>query len=129
MCRPMKKLFFCVVLLCAGSAHAALKIDTWTLPNGTRVLFVESHAIPVVDLSVEFDAGERRDPRNKAGLAALTNAMLARGVHDERAPQPDAAGAQGAASDAGSNANGSAAGAVMTAEPALNEAQISDAFA
>lgn len=80
-------------------AHAALQIQNWTLENGARVLFVENHTIPMLDVSVEFDAGARRDPAGKAGLAAFTNGMLARGVL--------------------------AAGT----EPALSEAQVSDAFA
>ncbi len=88
--------------LFAIPAHAALKIDAWTLDNGARVLFVESRAIPMLDVSVEFDAGSRRDPQGKSGTASLTNAMLARGLR---------------------------AGAVPAEEPAMTEAQISDAFA
>jgi hypothetical protein len=38
-------------------AQAALKIQTWTLQNGAKVLFVENHAIPIFDVKVEFDAG------------------------------------------------------------------------
>lgn len=89
--------------LCAACSisHAALQIQSWTLPNGARVLFVENHTIPILDLSVDFDAGERRDPAGKSGVAALTNAMLARGIR----------------------------GAQASNESALTEAQISDAFA
>ncbi|RJF97638.1 M16 family metallopeptidase [Noviherbaspirillum saxi] len=83
-------------------AQAALQIQSWNLANGARVLFVENHSIPVLDLSVEFDAGSRRDPQGKSGVAALTNAMLARGLREAAAAQ---------------------------AEPAMTEAQISDAFA
>ncbi len=88
----------CVAL----NAHAALEIQSWTLDNGARVLFVENNSIPVLDISVEFDAGSRRDPADKAGVASLTNAMLARGVRASDAPQN---------------------------EPALTEAQISDTLA
>ena len=96
----MKRIFIpLLALLVASGADAALKIQSWTLDNGARVLFVENHTIPMLDLSVEFDAGARRDPQRKSGLAALTNAMLARGVQ------------------------------AVAAEPAQNEAQISDAFA
>jgi zinc protease len=97
----MKRFLFVFVLAFAGfsSANAALRIESWTLDNGARVLFVENHSIPIVDVSVEFDAGSRRDPQGKAGVAELTNAMLARGLR--------------AAAD----------------EPAMSEAQISDGFA
>jgi zinc protease len=88
--------FACVSL----SAQAALKIQTWSLDNGARVLFVENHGLPILDVSVEFDAGARRDPQGKAGTASLTNAMLARGLH-----------------------------AATAEEQAMSEAQISDALA
>ncbi len=96
------------------NAQAALQIQTWTLANGARVLFVENHSIPIVDLNVDFDAGARRDPVGKAGLAQLTNAMLARGLREGRFSDSN---------------KGSGAQAEMKLEPALSEAQISDAFA
>ncbi|MGB7479259.1 MAG: pitrilysin family protein [Burkholderiaceae bacterium] len=111
----MKKLILAFAA-CAAFVHpawAALAIDSWTLANGARVLFVENHSIPIVDLNVDFDAGSRRDPPGKAGLAALTAAMLARGVH------------AGSANSGGDGAQKPQ----MTPEPALTEAQISDAFA
>lgn len=48
-------------------ALAAMPIQQWTTANGAKVLFVETHAIPVLDISVEFDAGSRRDPADKIG--------------------------------------------------------------
>ena len=98
----MKKYVYLCVLLLSGvslSAQAALQIQSWSLANGARVLFVENHTIPMLDLSIEFDAGSRRDPAERAGLADLTNAMLTRGTK----AQPD--------------------------QPALSEAQILDGFA
>lgn len=102
----MKRILLLIVtIVMLPSAHAALDIQSWTLANGARVLFVENHTIPILDISVEFDAGARRDPADKSGLASLTNQMLSHGI---------AAGQQGD-------------GKAM--EPALNEAQISDALA
>lgn len=97
----IKRILFVLMLALTGAApsHAALQIQSWTLDNGARVLFVENHSIPILDISVEFDAGARRDPQGKAGTAALTNAMLARGLRE------------------------------VNAEPAMTEAQISDALA
>ena len=74
------------LLLIASSAHAGLNIQHWILENGARVYFVETHAIPVFDVSVDFDAGARRDPAAKSGIAALTNGMLARGVRAATLP-------------------------------------------
>lgn len=93
---------FLLAFASAGPASAALKIQSWTLANGAKVLFVENHSIPILDISVEFDAGSRRDPQGKAGTAELTNAMLARGIRESPTPVP---------------------------ESAMTEAQISDAFA
>jgi zinc protease len=104
--RNMKKLIIVVMALVGWTvnwnAHAALKIESWTLPNGARVLFVENHSIPILDVSVEFDAGSRRDPQGKAGTASITNSMLGRGLREVTSP---------------------------FAEPAMTEAQLSDAFA
>ncbi len=76
----LKKIFFIAALMHSVVSHAALKIQHWTLDNGTRVYFVENHTIPILDVSVEFDAGAKRDPAGKSGVASLTNTMLARGV-------------------------------------------------
>ena len=82
----LKKLWALSFLLVAGSVHAGLNIQHWTLDNGARVYFVENHAIPVFDVSVDFDAGARRDPATKSGIAALTNGMLARGIRSANLP-------------------------------------------
>ena len=76
----LKKIWILSLLLITGSVHAALNIQHWTLDNGARVYFVENHAIPVFDVSVDFDAGARRDPAGKIGTASITNGMLARGI-------------------------------------------------
>lgn len=100
----LKRFILCILLLAGGSAQAGLDIQHWTLANGARVYFVESRAIPVVDVNVDFDAGSRRDPAGKAGLASLTNGMLARGLR--QATLPDG-----------------------STEPAMAEADISNAVA
>ena len=58
----MKRLLsiFALSLVAIAPAQATLKIQSWTLANGARVLFVENHSIPIVDLNVQFDAGARR---------------------------------------------------------------------
>ncbi|MBL8377110.1 MAG: insulinase family protein [Burkholderiales bacterium] len=65
-----------VLAAAAICAQATLPIQAWTAKSGARVLFVESRSIPMLDISVDFDAGSRRDPPGKAGLASMTNAML-----------------------------------------------------
>ncbi|MEB2336043.1 MAG: insulinase family protein, partial [Burkholderiales bacterium] len=53
-------LFVPGVFACA--AHAALPIQHWTTPNGARVYFVRADTIPMLDVSLGFDAGSRFDP-------------------------------------------------------------------
>ena len=58
-----------LVLACWGAvgwAHASLPIQHWTQPSGARVFLVESHAIPMVDVQIDIDAGSRRDPAAQA---------------------------------------------------------------
>jgi len=64
----------------AGAARAALPIEHWTTANGARVFFVRADAIPMLDVSLDFDAGGRLDPPGRKGLATVTNSMLSRGA-------------------------------------------------
>lgn len=73
-------LFVSLGSLASAPASAALQIQSWNQPDGARVLFVANHSIPMLDVSVQFDAGQRRDPAGRAGLAELTAASLTRGV-------------------------------------------------
>jgi zinc protease len=61
-------------------ATAALPIQKWQQPSGAQVWLVESPSLPIVDVQVDFDAGDRRDPADKAGLAQATADMLSKGV-------------------------------------------------
>jgi zinc protease len=72
-------------LFCLNSAFAALPIENWTQPSGAQVFLVQSPGIPMVDVQIDFDAGSRRDPADKAGLAKFTALMLSKGVRAEGA--------------------------------------------
>lgn len=61
---------------------AALPIEHWSTANGVRVYFVRADAIPMLDVSIDFDAGARFDPPDKRGLASMTRGMMARGAKD-----------------------------------------------
>lgn len=63
-----------------GAARAVLPIEHWTTPTGARVYFVHAPSIPMLDLSIVFDAGGRYSPSDRVGLASMTTSMLARGV-------------------------------------------------
>lgn len=115
-----------LALCCQSSVLAAIPVQHWTQPSGARVYLVESPAIAMVDVQIDFDAGSRRDPPDKAGLAGVTAGMLDKGVrgNDTRAARPS----QGASAPSG----GSGAHAVASVgafEPPMDENALSEAWA
>ena len=75
------RIWIAILSFCtAALAHAGLPIQNWQLPNGAQVYFVESHDLPMLDVSVDFPAGSAFDPEAKAGLASLTHRMLDQGA-------------------------------------------------
>ena len=64
----------------ASPALAGPQIQHWVAPTGARVHFVESRALPLVDIQVSFAAGTALDPADKAGLASMTQALLDAGA-------------------------------------------------
>lgn len=55
-------------------------IEETRLANGVRVLLASRSTIPVVDVTLQFDAGYAADPSDKPGLANFTTTMLAEGA-------------------------------------------------
>jgi len=75
-----------VLALASFSVSASPRILQWHTNKGTPVYFVESNQIPIVDVRIIFDAGSARD-NGQAGLAVLTNALLAEGAADKTSQQ------------------------------------------
>ena len=69
-----------VALCLVHGAWAGIPIEHWTQPSGAQVYLVQSPAIPMVDVQIDLDAGSRRDPADKAGLASVTASMVSKGV-------------------------------------------------
>lgn len=68
-------------LCCTATvAHATPKIQHWQSASGAKVLFVENHDIPMLDVEVSFPAGSSYDREEKAGVASLTHHLLDLGV-------------------------------------------------
>jgi len=74
------------------------QVEQFTLDNGLKVILVEKHTLPIVSGRLIVDAGARREPPAKNGLASLTGRLLSEGTTDmtgaELARQMDALGAQ-----------------------------------
>jgi zinc protease len=64
----------------AGHAFAILPIQNWQTSTGARVYFVETHQLPMLDVSIDFAAGSGRDTPAQSGLASLTRHMLSLGA-------------------------------------------------
>ena len=59
-----------------------INIQRWQMDNGAKVLLVERHELPLVDIDVAFDAGTRRDAANKIGVADYAGALMDMGAGD-----------------------------------------------
>src|SRR5258707_15138032 len=71
----------------AASPSHALDIKRMTLSNGATLLVSEEHQLPMVTMAIAFDAGTRRDPAGKEGLAELTARCLSQGTKELTAPE------------------------------------------
>ncbi|MCG8324595.1 MAG: insulinase family protein [Thiotrichales bacterium] len=75
----MRSKWFFILALFSAEVLAGPRIQTWETAAGSRVLLVEAHELPMLDIQVLFDAGGSRNGA-KPGLAALTNRLLAEGA-------------------------------------------------
>ncbi len=75
-------IYFWLTILFSSAlpTYAALPIEQWSHASGAQIFLVHSPAIPMVDVQIDFDAGSRRDPVDKVGLASSTALMLSKGV-------------------------------------------------
>ncbi len=76
-----------LVLALWATPSRAIEIKRMTLENGAILLVSEQHQLPMVTMSIAFDAGARRDPGGKAGLASLTARCLTLGAGQLSADQ------------------------------------------
>ena len=78
--RLLVPLLATALALVALPARANPAIQHWTLDNGARVYFVETRALPLVDIDISFAAGSAYDPADKSGLAAFVRSLLETGT-------------------------------------------------
>ncbi len=69
-----------VCAVAASSAGATLPIQQWQTKSGARVLFVETHDLPMLDIAVDFPAGASRDTAGNSGAASLTLGLMRTGA-------------------------------------------------
>lgn len=76
-----------LMLAAFATPASALEIKRSVLKNGAILLVSPQHQLPMVTMEIAFDAGSRRDPAAKAGLAALTASCLTLGTRQLSAAQ------------------------------------------
>ena len=67
-----------------SSAQATLPIEQLESFNGAKAYLVQTKSLPMVDIEVSIDAGDRYDPVGKSGLADLTASLMNYGVRGEQ---------------------------------------------
>lgn len=72
----LKRLIFVTLVWMSGLAQAGVTIQHWQSPVGTRVYFVQTAALPILDVQLDFAAGSMFDPAGKSGLAGFVHGML-----------------------------------------------------
>lgn len=74
---PVNKLLSAAALCCIASlAFATPNIQHWQSGSGARVLFVEDHDIPMLDVAVSVPAGSSFDTADRTGVASMTHHLL-----------------------------------------------------
>jgi zinc protease len=67
------------MVLTAGllsSAHAILPIEKLESFRGAQAFLVQTKALPMVDIEISIDAGDRYDPALKSGLATVAGQLM-----------------------------------------------------
>lgn len=80
----MIRLLLTLLLVFLAGTAPALEIQSWQTEQGTRVMFVHAPQLPMVNISVLFDAGSARDGE-QPGKARLLNELLMEGAGDRDA--------------------------------------------
>lgn len=79
--KKIQRLFILLVLsFVTHGAVAALPIHKLGLKSGATLYFVEAHAIPMVDVGVDFVGGDVYDPVGKSGVASMTASLMNKGT-------------------------------------------------
>jgi predicted Zn-dependent peptidase len=63
------------------------QISTRELPNGLKIVVLEQHELPIVDVILQIRSGGETDPAGRMGTAALVAAMMTEGTANRSALQ------------------------------------------
>ena len=66
------------------SAHAILPIEKLDSFKGAQAFLVQTKALPMVDIEISIDAGDRYDPGVKSGLATMAGRLMNYGAKSDK---------------------------------------------
>jgi zinc protease len=75
------------IVMMAGvvtSTHAILPIEKLDSFKGAQAYLVQTKALPMVDIEISIDAGDRYDPAVKSGLATVAGKLMNYGARSEK---------------------------------------------
>ena len=78
---------YCVIILVFGllqSAQAILPIEKLDSVKGAKAYLVQTQALPMLDIEISVDAGDRFDPTGKSGLASMTAELMNYGARSSK---------------------------------------------
>lgn len=77
----------CVIIFVLGllqSAQAILPIEKLDSVKGAKAYLVQTQALPMLDIEISVDAGDRFDPTGKSGLASMTAELMNYGARSSK---------------------------------------------
>lgn len=67
-----------------ASAHAILPIEQLESFKGAKAYLVQTKSLPMVDIEISIDAGDRYDPADKSGLATVAGQLMSYGAKSSK---------------------------------------------
>lgn len=77
-------LTFALIAVVSTSAHAILPIEKLDSFKGAQAYLVQTKSLPMVDIEISIDAGDRYDPSAKSGLATVVGQLMNYGAKSEK---------------------------------------------
>ena len=77
-------LTFALIAVVSTSAHALLPIEKLDSFKGAQAYLVQTKSLPMVDIEISIDAGDRYDPSAKSGLATVVGQLMNYGAKSEK---------------------------------------------
>ena len=74
-----KQILFILLIINFNYVYAGVKINHWITSEGSKVYFVKTDHLPILDITVSFKAGSARDNSSNNGIASLTNHLMLMG--------------------------------------------------